>query len=91
MTTLLQINSSIFSTAGNSSQLANEFVALWQTNKPNTQIIVRDLANEPLPHLDAQGVAAFFAPEDSRSPEQKAYVATSDVLINEKNRLNTLS
>jgi FMN-dependent NADH-azoreductase len=83
MTTLLQLNSSIFSSGGHSSQLANEFVATWRANNPATQIKVRDLANDPLPHLDAQRVSAFFTLPDARTPAQQAYVDESDLLINE--------
>ncbi len=83
MTTLLQINSSIFSTAGQSSQLANEFVAAWQAINPAAQVTLRDLANEPLPHLDAQRVTAFFTAAEARTAEQQILVAESDALINE--------
>jgi len=83
MTTLLQLNSSIFSSGGQSSQLANEFVATRRANNPNSQVVVRDLANEPLPHLDAQRVSAFFTQPDARTPEQQVYVDESDALINE--------
>ena len=60
MKTLLQINSSIFSSGGQSSQLADQFVAAWRSHHPNAQVILRDLAQAPLPHLDAQRVTAFF-------------------------------
>lgn len=83
MKTLLQINSSIFSSGGQSSQLADQFVAAWRTHQPDAQVIVRDLAQEPLPHLDAQRVMAFFAKPETRIPEQQAFVADSDALINE--------
>jgi FMN-dependent NADH-azoreductase len=42
-----------------------------------------DLANDPLPHLDAQRVSAFFTLPDARTPAQQAYVDESDLLINE--------
>lgn len=83
MTTLLQINSSIFSSGGNSSQLADAFVAQWQSNNPNAAIKVRDLASDPLPHLDAQQVTAFFTPIETRTPEQQQFVDVSDELIDE--------
>lgn len=83
MKTLLQINSSIFSDHGQSSQLANQFVAAWQAKHPDSTVVVRDLAGQPLPHLDAQRVAAFFAQPETRSPEQQAYVEESDALIAE--------
>ena len=83
MTTLLQINSSIFSSGGHSSQLANEFVSTWHAKNADAQIIVRDLAQAPLPHLDAQRVTAFFTPAEARTVEQQALVAESDALIDE--------
>lgn len=83
MKTLLQINSSIFSSRGQSSQLADQFVAAWQANYPDAQVLVRDLAQGPLPHLDAQQVMAFFARSEARTPEQQAFVAESDALIDE--------
>jgi len=83
MTTLLQLNSSIFSSGGQSTQLADQFVTAWQANKPDAQVIVRDLAHDAIPHLDAQRVLAFFAQPETRTPEQQAYVAESDALIEE--------
>lgn len=83
MKNLLQINSSIFSSGGQSSQLADQFVAAWRAHQPDTQVVFRDLAEQPLPHLDAQRVLAFFAQPETRTPEQLAFVAESDVLIDE--------
>ena len=83
MKTLLQINSSIFSSDGQSSQLADQFVASWRAQEPDARIIVRDLAQDQVPHLDAQRVSAFFAQPDARTQEQQAYVAESDALIDE--------
>ncbi|WP_431067172.1 FMN-dependent NADH-azoreductase [Methylotuvimicrobium sp.] len=83
MTTLLQINSSIFSNGGQSSQLANAFVAKWRVRNPETKVVVRDLANEPLPHLDAQRVSAYFAQPGARTPEQQSFVDESETLIDE--------
>lgn len=83
MKTLLQINSSIFSSGGQSSQLSDQFVAAWHSHHPNAQVFLRDLAQAPLPHLDAQRVTAFFAKPETRTPEQRAFVAESDALIDE--------
>lgn len=83
MKILLQINSSIFSSGGQSSQLADRFVAAWRANHLDAQVVVRDLAQNPLPHLDAQRVTAFFAQPDDRTTEQQAFVAESDALIEE--------
>src|SRR6185437_2546372 len=79
----LQINSSIFSSGGQSSQLADRFVAAWRASEPDADVVVRDLAHNPVPHLDAQRVLAFFAKPDERTPEQQAYVDESNALITE--------
>ena len=86
MQTLLQINSSLFSDNGQSSHLANRFVANWRKEHPHGKVIVRDLALEPVPHLDAARFAAFVAKPEDRTPEQVALVAYSDRLIEELER-----
>ena len=86
MQTLLQINSSLFSDNGQSSHLANRFVANWRKEHPHGKVIVRDLALEPVPHLDAARFAAFVAKPEDRTPKQVALVAYSDRLIEELER-----
>lgn len=81
--TLLQINSSLFSSGGQSSQLADAYVARWRAAHPHGRVIVRDLAQHPLPHLDAARVGAFFSKPESRSAEQQAVLDESDTLIDE--------
>lgn len=83
MTTLLQIKTSVFSDHGNSSRLANEFVAAWQRKHPDGRVVVRDLGSEPPPHLTAERVQAFFTAPDQRTPEQQAHAAASQELIDE--------
>ena len=83
MKILLQLNSSLFSSGGQSSQLADQFVAAWRANRLDAHIIFRDLADKPLPHLDNQRVLAFFAQPEARTAQQQAYVAESDALIDE--------
>src|ERR1700720_3620271 len=84
MTTLLQINASINSDNGQSSQLANQFVAAFHQRRPEAKIVVRDVAAaEPVPHLNAERFGAFITKPEERSAAQKAVVAYSDILINE--------
>ena len=85
MSTLLQINSSLFSDQGNSSALSNEFVQNWLAKHPGGKVILRDLAKNPIPHLDAPLVTAFSSPAEGRSAEQQALVDFSDSLIAELN------
>ena len=88
--TLLQINASLFSTGGQSSQLADQFVAAWRANNDGAQVIVRDLASQPLPHLDAERFLSFIAAPAERTPRQQALVAESDALIDELKRAQTI-
>jgi FMN-dependent NADH-azoreductase len=83
MKTLLQINSSIFSNNGQSSLLAERFVAAWRKANPGATVIVRDLASAPVPHLDAARFGAFTAKPEERTVEQQAAVNYSDTLIAE--------
>jgi len=90
MKTLLRINTSIFSNAGESSQLADEFVANWRRQQPETTVITRDLARDPVPHLTGERFQAFLAKPGERSAEQQAVVDYSDVLIDELKRADVI-
>ena len=83
MTTLLKINASLFSSQGQSSQLAERFVAARLAATPGLKVISRDLGAEPVPHLDAARFLSFLAKPEERSAEQQAVVAYSDALIEE--------
>src|SRR6266851_5362382 len=83
MKTLLQLRSSIFSEGGQSSRLAERFVASWLERNPGGKVVVRDLAADPVPHIDAARFGAFLAKPDERTPEQRAVAAYSDALIDE--------
>src|SRR5690606_38375040 len=83
MKTLLLIRSSILLGDGQSNQLADRYAAAWQAAHPDGRIVVRDLAKNPLPHLDLARVGAFSTPPERRTPEQQALVAQSDALIAE--------
>ena len=83
MKTLLLIRSSILLGDGQSNRLADRYVAAWQAANPEGRVIVRDLAQNPLPHLDLARVGAFTTPAERRTPEQEALVAQSDALIDE--------
>ena len=81
--TLLQINTSLSGNEGQSTRLANEFVARWQQANPNASLVVRDLAADPLPHLSGERFQAFLTAPQDRSPEQAAIAAQSQSLIDE--------
>jgi FMN-dependent NADH-azoreductase len=84
MTTLLQVNASIYNGNGQSSRLAEQFVAAFRERYPAANIVVRDVAAaEPVPHLNAERFGAFITKPEERSAAQHATVAYSDTLIDE--------
>lgn len=83
MTTILKLNSSIYSDAGASSQLAAQFVTALREREPGARVIERDLAREPLPHLDAARFQAFLTKPEERTAEQADVAGVSDALIDE--------
>lgn len=83
MKTLLQIDSSLFSSQGQSSQLARAFAARWSELHPDGRVVTRDLARQEIPHLTAERFQAFLAKPGERTPEQHAIAGFSDALIDE--------
>src|ERR1700730_8038382 len=84
MTPMLQINASINNSNGQSSQLANKYVAAFHKRFPEAKIVVRDVAAaEPVPHLNAELFGAFISKPEERDAAQHAVVASPDALINE--------
>ena len=90
MKTLLQINTSLFGTNGQSSQLAGRFVAEWRRSNPDAEVVQRDLAREPVPHLTAEGFQAFLSKPAERSAVQQDVVDYSDSLIDELKRADVI-
>ena len=80
---ILQIKASVFNGSGQSSRLSDQLVAQLRAENPGAQVVQRDLVADPVPHLDAARVAAFFAKPDARTAEQNAVIAYSDALIDE--------
>ena len=87
---ILQIKSSVFNGNGQSSRLADEFVARQREQHPETRLTHRDLVADPVPHLDGARAGAFFAKPEERSAEQRAVIAYSDALIDELRRADVL-
>ena len=83
MKTLLYVAASIFSQDGESSRLARLFVEGWRQRNPLGRVIERDLARDPVPHLDAETFRAFATAPEQRTDAQRARVALSDRLIAE--------
>ena len=83
MTTLLKLTSSLYSQDGQSTQLAQQFIDALRDREPGARVIERDLAHEPVPHLDAARFQAFLTPPEQRTAAQHAVTDFSDALIDE--------
>jgi len=90
VTQVLQLNSSIYSEGGQSTQLAAQFVEALREREPLAKVTVRDLARDPVPHLDAARFGAFIAKPEQRNAQQQAVVDYSDVLIGELRRADVI-
>lgn len=83
MANLLHINSSVRNAGSLSRQLTGEFLAKWRVAHRDDVIVERDLAAQPLPHLDEQMLGAFFTLPTERTPQQNQTVQLSEQLIAE--------
>jgi FMN-dependent NADH-azoreductase len=83
MKTLLQIHTSMFSADGQSSRLAEQFVAEFRRTHPESRVITRDIGRDPVPHLTAERFQSFLAKAGERTSEQHAVAGFSDALVDE--------
>jgi FMN-dependent NADH-azoreductase len=83
MTNILFVTSSPRGGASHSSKVAERVLADLVASTPDASVVRRDLAREPLPHLDENYLVALFGPAENRTDEQKALVALSDKLVDE--------
>lgn len=74
MSHVLIIESSARQQDSVSRQLTRDFIQQWQAAHPGDQINLRDVAANPLPHLDADLLGGWMKPAEQRSmPEQEAF------------------
>ncbi|MDF1763628.1 MAG: NAD(P)H-dependent oxidoreductase, partial [Oleibacter sp.] len=83
MSTLLQINSSVFQQNGQSTQLADAFAKVYLDNHPDSTLKVRDLTADATPHYDSARIMAIMASSEERTEEQQKIVDYADMLISE--------
>jgi FMN-dependent NADH-azoreductase len=83
MCNILYISSSPRGSASYSNRIAESVIRDLRKNDPNATVIVRDLAQEPLPHIDDDFVAATRGADGPGTDKQRAILARSDALIDE--------
>jgi FMN-dependent NADH-azoreductase len=69
--------------ASYSTKVAHSLAEQLASLGPGTSTTVRDLAREPLPHIDDSFAAARGVPPENLTPAQKQTLALSDKLIKE--------
>lgn len=91
MTHLLHLDSSIRTEGSRSRVLSAHFAERWQEAHPGGTMTYRDLATDPVPHLDNDSyISQFLAPQD-RTPHQVAARALADRLIDEVLAADTIA
>jgi FMN-dependent NADH-azoreductase len=83
MTHLLHVDSSIRTEGSRSRCLTAHYVARWQDKFPDGTTTYRDLAADPVPHLDAAAYGTHGVPAEDRSSEQVAARALAEELAGE--------
>jgi FMN-dependent NADH-azoreductase len=83
MSRILVIESSARQEGSVSRQLTGDFIAQWRNAHPQDDVQVRDLAVEPVPHLDATLLGGWMKPAEQQSDIERAAAARSSLLTDE--------
>lgn len=84
MATLLRIDASLFPDEASASRsVTSAFTDAWRAAHPEGTVVHRDLAADPVPHLDVLTVSAGFADPSARSEAQAAAHVARLALIEE--------
>jgi FMN-dependent NADH-azoreductase len=80
---VLYVTSSSRGSASYSNRVAQNVLDELRSREPGATVTIRDLAREPLPHIDDGFVAATRSPNGPQTDEQRALLAQSDALVDE--------
>ncbi len=83
MSRVLIIESSARQNDSISRQLTRDFIAQWQSAHPTDAITVRDLAANPVPHLDETLLGGWMKPQEQRTAEELKALQRSNELTDE--------
>ena len=90
MSKALVLKSSILAGYSQSNQLADHFIAEWKSAHGSDDIIVRDLAANPIPVLDGELVGALRPSDAPLTPRQQEALDLSNELIAEIQAADTV-
>jgi FMN-dependent NADH-azoreductase len=80
---ILHITSSARGSASYSNRVARKVLDELAAANPGATVTLRDLARDPLPHIDDDFVVATKSPEGPQTERQRALLARSDALVDE--------
>ena len=80
---ILHIASSARGSASYSNRVAAQVLGELRAREAGATVTVRDLAREPLPHIDDDFVTATKSPTGPQTERQRALLAQSDALVDE--------
>lgn len=83
MKNILVVESSPMGEKSVSRKLTQELVAALVERHPGSRVVVRDLADSPLPHLSAETLAAFGTAAEKRDDAQTAAARASERAVDE--------
>jgi len=83
MSHVLVIESSARQQNSVSRELTAQFISQWRAAHPADSIKVRDLARDPVPHLDSTLLGGWMTPAEQQSDAEKTALARSNLLTDE--------
>jgi FMN-dependent NADH-azoreductase len=90
MAQLLHIDSSVQGDRSVSRRLTARAAERWRATHPGDAVTYRDLAVNPIPHLDAETGTARLVPAEARTPAQDTSFALSVALVDEIKNADTV-
>lgn len=83
MPSILHLDASARRSRSISRTLSQTFIDTWLAARPDDQVIRRDLAIDPPPHVTEEWIAAAFTPPEQRDMAMRDRLSWSDAAIDE--------
>lgn len=90
MSHLLHLDSSLRTKGSRSRLLSAHYAERWRARHPGGTVTYRDLAADPVPHMDQVAFSSGFVAAADHTPEQAAARALADTLIDEVTAADTV-
>jgi FMN-dependent NADH-azoreductase len=88
--TLLRIDASARQDGSFSRRIADGVQQAWQAAHPHGRVVLRDLARQPVPHIEDATIKGFYTPAAQMTPALNQATAMSDSLIAELKGAHTV-